>query len=81
MDNKITLRRTIPAIVILTLNRDMATDFIEFFNIEIEVLQGEQEQLSNGRVEITVEVNEQKADFIQDFLLKLFSQPDKINLS
>jgi hypothetical protein len=59
----------------LTVTEQVEKILIDFFNIEVEVMQGQRVILPDGRREITFEVrDEQKGKMIQEFILKVISK-------
>lgn len=71
------------AFVTMELTPAMEKAFKEFpFFLEIEMLQGEKENLPNGRVRYSIEINNaDKSDIMREFCLKMISLSHKTNLS
>lgn len=69
------------ATVEMTLTPEMEQTFKEYFNLEIEMMQGITEHLPNGQTKFTIEVAPDKAELIKEFMLKVISQSHKSCLS
>jgi len=59
----------------MTVTESMLTQFIELFDIELELLQGQHVQLDNGMFKCSLEVEGYKRDMFEDFLRSLASLP------
>ena len=55
----------------MEINREILTDLINLFDIEIEAMKGEIKQLKNGQLKITVNVESTKGEVILAFMRQL----------
>lgn len=62
------------------------TDFManlvkENFDIEIEMMQGEVEKMADGRTRYTLKISQEKGIPIRDFMLRVISNSNNLNLN
>jgi hypothetical protein len=65
----------------MDLTDEMAKTIRENFNLEVEMLQGSQEKLADGRTRYIVEVRGEKMEMVQEFILKLISNSHNVILN
>jgi|GEM_PF-1325886 len=71
-----------PATITWTVTPDMADTLTEALNLSVERMQGTTVNLPDGRLEITITVeDEQKIEMCREFVLKLISKSHLKNLN
>lgn len=71
-----------PAELTMEIDRETEQFLVDHFDLELEVLQGSREQLPDGRSRIRMLItDQQKAQLVFAFVVKLISQSHKQNLN